>query len=372
VADVELEGVTKRFGTTEACSGVDLRVEDGEFVTLLGPSGCGKSTTLNLIAGLETVTEGEIRMGGRRVNELTPYERDVAMVFQNYALYPNMTVAQNIGFAMRLRHRPKAEIKRRVESVAEQLELTPYLNRLPRELSGGQQQRVALGRAVIREPRVFLFDEPFSNLDATLRVRMRLEIRELHQRLKVTSIFVTHDQEEAMSISDRIAVMRGGQVEQYGTPEEIYLRPATRYVATFIGSPQMDLLDGEITRVDGASVFRAGEVAFPVPESIANAVISAANGVALQLGIRAENVVIGAKGVAATVGIVQPIGPSTYVTVNWDGGSLTARIPGIAGHRFGQVVNVALNPTGLLFFDKVSGLRLDIGGERLAAVSFSP
>jgi len=253
VADVELEGVTKRFGNVDACAGVDLRIEDGEFVTLLGPSGCGKSTTLNLIAGLETVTAGEIRMGGSRVNELTPYERDVAMVFQNYALYPNMTVAQNIGFAMRLRRRPKAEIRERVKTVADLLELTPYLDRLPRELSGGQQQRVALGRAVIREPRVFLFDEPFSNLDAALRVRMRMEIRELHQRLGVTSIFVTHDQEEAMSISDRIAVMRGGKLLAQGTPAELS-RSGDVYVGELLHTPrrQAERLSALLPR-DGAA-----------------------------------------------------------------------------------------------------------------------
>jgi multiple sugar transport system ATP-binding protein len=357
VADVELEGVTKRFGGVEACAGVDLRVEDGEFVTLLGPSGCGKSTTLNLIAGLETVTEGEIRMGGARVNELTPYERDVAMVFQNYALYPNMTVAQNIGFAMRLRHRPKAEIQTRVRAVAELLELTPYLDRLPRELSGGQQQRVALGRAVIREPRVFLFDEPFSNLDAALRVRMRMEIRELHQRLRGTSIFVTHDQEEAMSISDRIAVMRGGRVEQYGTPEAIYLRPATRYVATFIGSPQMDILDGAIERTGDAAFFRVGSARFPLPERAA--VAEPAGSAPVQLGVRAESVIIGADGVPATVGLVQPIGPSTYVTVGWSGGTLTARVPGIARFRLGDAVRVKLDLNSLHFFDAHDGRRID-------------
>ena len=213
--------MTKRYGAVAACSGVNLYVPDGEFVTLLGPSGCGKSTTLNVIAGLEEVTDGEIRMDGRRVNDFTPYERDVVMVFQQYALYPHMTVTENIGFTMKPRRRPKAEVAAKVGAVAELLELAPYLDRLPRELSGGQQQRVALGRAIVREPRVFLFDEPFSNLDAALRLKMRAEVKPLHSRLGVTSIFVTHDQEEALSISDRIAVMRDGRVEQYGTPEEV-------------------------------------------------------------------------------------------------------------------------------------------------------
>jgi multiple sugar transport system ATP-binding protein len=360
VADVQLEGVTKRYGSVEACTGVDLHVDDGEFVTLLGPSGCGKSTTLNVIAGLESVTSGEICMGGVRVNELTPYERDVAMVFQNYALYPNMTVAQNIGFAMLLRRRPKAEIAERVRSVAALLELIPFLDRLPRELSGGQQQRVALGRAVIREPRLFLFDEPLSNLDAALRVRMRIEIKELHQRLGVTSIFVTHDQEEAMSISDRIAVMRGGRVEQYGTPGEIYLRPATRNVALFIGNPQMDILDGAFERNGDAAAFRVGTAAFALPEWIASAVIAAAGDEPVQLGVRAESVMLGDRGPEATVRIVQPIGPSTYVTVGWQGGTLTSRLAGLANVHPGKTVRVSLDPNGLHVFGKMTGARLNV------------
>ena len=236
--------MSKRFGSVLACSEVDLHISDGEFVTLLGPSGCGKTTTLNVLAGLEQATSGEVRIGGRVVNDLGPYERDVAMVFQDYALYPHMTVGENIGFTLRLRKRPRSEIATRVAAVAETLELTQLLHRLPRELSGGQQQRVALGRALIREPAVFLFDEPFSNLDATLRVRMRGEIKQLHQRLGVTSVFVTHDQEEAMSISDRVVVMRAGRVEQVGTPEDVYARPASRYVARFVGSPQVEILEG--------------------------------------------------------------------------------------------------------------------------------
>ena len=360
MAEVDLVEVTKRYGAVEACSGVNLRVPDGEFVTLLGPSGCGKSTTLNMIAGLEEITAGDILMDGQRVNDLTPYERDVAMVFQQYALYPHMTVAENIGFTMKLRRRPKAEIAVKVGEVAALLELSPYLDRLPRELSGGQQQRVALGRAIIREPRLFLFDEPFSNLDAALRLKMRAEIKLLHSRLGVTSIFVTHDQEEALSISDRIAVMRQGRVEQYGTPEEVYARPATTYVARFIGSPPMDILNGRLVTEDGVMVYRVGAVAFPLPGRTARA-LSAVAPRELDLGVRAEHVLLTppGDGVAATVQVVQPLGPSTVVTAAWDGGALTARIPGIASLPQGETVGLRLEPEGLLFFDRETGLRLE-------------
>jgi ABC-type sugar transport system ATPase subunit len=360
VAEVELVEVTKRFGVVEACSGVNLRVPEGEFVTLLGPSGCGKSTTLNMIAGLEEITAGDILMDGQRVNDLTPYERDVAMVFQQYALYPHMTVAENIGFTMKLRRRPKAAIAAKVGAVAELLELSPYLDRLPRELSGGQQQRVALGRAIIREPRVFLFDEPFSNLDAALRLKMRAEIKLLHSRLGVTSIFVTHDQEEALSISDRIAVMRQGRVEQYGTPEEVYARPATTYVARFIGSPPMDILHGEMVSENGSSIYRVGAAAFPIPERTANALRAVASSRGTDLGVRSEHILLVAPGIGvpATVQVVQPLGPSTVVTAAWDGGALTARVPGIAALPPGETVGLRLDPAGLLFFDRETGLRI--------------
>jgi multiple sugar transport system ATP-binding protein len=361
VAQVDLVEVTKRYGVVEACSGVNLRIPEGEFVTLLGPSGCGKSTTLNMIAGLEEITAGDILMDGQRVNDLTPYERDVAMVFQQYALYPHMTVAENIGFTMKLRRRPKAEIAAKVGAVAELLELSAYLDRLPRELSGGQQQRVALGRAIIREPRVFLFDEPFSNLDAALRLRMRAEIKLLHSRLGVTSIFVTHDQEEALSISDRIAVMRQGRVEQYGTPEEVYARPATTYVARFIGSPPMDILHGEIVSENGSSLFRVGTARFPIPESTAGALRAISSSRSTDLAVRSEHVLLVSPGdgVPATVQVAQPLGPSTVVTAAWDGGALTARVPGIATLPPGETVGLRLDPAGLLFFDRETGLRLD-------------
>jgi len=355
MADVELVGISKAFGPVEACKDVDLRIEDGEFVTLLGPSGCGKTTTLNIIAGLEEATSGEVRIGGRLVNELGPFERDVAMVFQNYALYPHMSVAENIGFTLRLRKRPKSEIAERVSAVAETLELSQLLERLPRELSGGQQQRVALGRALIREPAVFLFDEPFSNLDATLRVRMRGEIKELHQRLGVTSIFVTHDQEEAMSISDRVAIMRLGRVEQVGTPEEVYARPTSTYVARFVGSPQMDILQGRFERTDGENRYRVGEAAFVVPDGA----VAAAAGREVDLGIRPEHIQLGAGGTPLMIRVVQPLGPMTYVTTAWDEGGLTARLPGMTAHQPGQVVPVSLAAENVLLFDRESGRRIE-------------
>jgi multiple sugar transport system ATP-binding protein len=355
MAEVQLVDVTKRYGAVEACSDVNLRVPNGEFVTLLGPSGCGKSTTLNLVAGLDDVTSGEVRLDGEVVNDLPPFERDVAMVFQSYALYPHMTVAENLGFTLKLRRRPKEEIRRRVADVAESLELSPLLDRLPRELSGGQQQRVALGRAVIRQPRVFLFDEPFSNLDAALRVRMRSEIKELHQRLGITSLFVTHDQEEALSISDRVAIMRDGRIEQVGRPEDVYGRPASTYVARFIGSPQMDILEGEVRREGDTVVYQVGAARFEVD----TAPVDAPGPV--DLGVRPEHVVLGDRGVDGTVIVVAPIGPATHVTVRWDGGQLTSRVPGIARMHPGENVRIWLDPQGLLWFDRATGSRMPDG-----------
>src|SRR3982750_3359772 len=244
MASVAIRGVRKSFGTATVIHGVDVDIQDGEFVVLVGPSGCGKSTLLRMIAGLENITAGEIRIGDRVVNNLPPKERDVAMVFQNYALYPHMTVAANMGFSMRLRGAPKSEIDARVKRAAEILGLSPYLERFPRQLSGGQRQRVAMGRAIVRDPQVFLFDEPLSNLDAKLRVQMRTEIKELHQRLKTTTIYVTHDQIEAMTMADKIVVMHDGLVEQIGAPLELYDRPSNVFVAGFIGSPAMNFLKG--------------------------------------------------------------------------------------------------------------------------------
>jgi ABC-type sugar transport system ATPase subunit len=345
VTAVELRNVSKSFGSNPVCRDVNLAVAEGEFVTLLGSSGCGKTTTLNMIAGLEDASAGDILMNGQRVNDLSPVQRDVAMVFQNYALYPHMTVAQNIGFTLKMRKLAPAEIRARVERVAQSLELSALLERLPSQLSGGQQQRVAIGRAIVREPRVFLFDEPFSNLDAGLRVRMRVEVKELHQRLGVTSIFVTHDQEEAMSISDRIAVMNQGAVEQFGTPEEIYNQPATRYVASFIGSPRIELYAGVL---DGA-VCHIGSVALRIEPTAGDPEV--------EVGVRPEHVRLGDRGFPATVRLVQPVGPATHVTLDWEGGSLTASLPGFVRLAPGSAVKAEIDPAHLLVFDRKTGTR---------------
>jgi len=354
MATLELVNVVKKFGDFTAVDSFNLRVEEGEFVTLLGPSGCGKTTLLNTIAGLEDATSGEILINGEVVNELGPFERDVAMVFQNYALYPHMTVEENIGFSMRLRKRSGDEIARRVRKVASMLELEQLLHRLPRELSGGQQQRVAIGRAVIREPSIFLFDEPFSNLDAALRMKTRGEIKELHQRLGVTSIFVTHDQEEALSLSDRVAVLRAGKLEQYGSPEEIYSKPATKYVARFIGSPQMDIFTGDFIKSGDEICYRIGEASVPLLAKVKPPIQP------VDMGVRPEYVILGKKGFKATVRLVQPVGPFTYVTVDWQGGSVTARVNGVSHLRPKETVKVEFEPEGLLFFDRETEKRVDM------------
>lgn len=346
MATLELKNVVKNFGSVTAVDYFSLFVNEGEFVTLLGPSGCGKTTLLNSIAGLEELNAGEILINGKCVNDLGPFERDVAMVFQNYALYPHMTVGENIGFSMKLRKRSKQEIEKRVNEVAQMLELEHLLDRLPRELSGGQQQRVAIGRAVIREPAIFLFDEPFSNLDAALRMKTRGEIKELHQQLGVTSIFVTHDQEEALSLSDQVAVMHLGRLEQYGTPEEIYSQPSSKYVARFIGSPQIDIFEGQFETSDHGYIYRIGETIIELPADVKP------NGRALDMGIRSEHVKLGERGFLASVRLVQPVGPFTYVTVGWNGGKVTARVGGISKLKPNDQVRVEFTPDCLLFFDR--------------------
>jgi ABC-type sugar transport system ATPase subunit len=357
MATIRLVDVVKKYGSVTACDGISLDICDGEFLTLLGPSGCGKSTMLNMIAGLEDITSGSIMMDDRRVNDMTPSERDVAMVFQSYGLYPHMTVEQNIGFSLRMKKLRKREIAERVKAVAASLELTPLLGRLPRELSGGQQQRVALGRAVVREPRVFLFDEPFSNLDAALRVRMRGEVKILHERIGVTSVFVTHDQEEALSMSDRIVVLSNGRIEQVGTPLEVYSQPASKYVASFVGSPQMSFLTGALEATGGRMGYRCGEALFDLGVTE----VAGAAGLDVDLGVRAEHVRLGNGGITATVTVCQPQGPATDVTVAWEGGTLIARVPGFAAYETGKTVTVDIDPAGRHWFNRVTGQRVEIG-----------
>ena len=349
---ISLQHVSKRFGDTEVCRDINLDIGAGEFMTLLGSSGCGKTTTLNMIAGLEDITSGDILIDGSRVNDLPPVERNAAMVFQNYALYPHMTVEENIGFALRLKGVPRADIVRRVAPIAASLELSHVLHRRPAQLSGGQQQRVAIGRAIIRQPKVFLFDEPFSNLDAALRLKMRAEVKELHNRLGVTSVFVTHDQEEAMSISDRIAVMRQGVVEQVGTPEDIYARPASTYVATFIGSPQVEILR---TTRDGSGL-RVGALAVPLSDSARRVVEQ--HSAEIDIAVRPEHVRIDGSGTPARIRLTQPIGPATLATLDWDGGTLNARLMGLVKLALGTDVFVEFDPDAVMLFDRSSGRRL--------------
>src|ERR1700704_3647650 len=308
MASVAIRDVRKAFGAVQVIHGVDIAIDDGEFVVLVGPSGCGKSTLLRMIAGLENITGGEIRIGERVVNNVPPKERDIAMVFQNYALYPHMTVADNMSFSMRLRGAPKQEIETRVKRGAEILALAALLERFPRQLSGGQRQRVAMGRAIVRDPQVFLFDEPLSNLDAKLRVQMRTEIKELHQRLKTTTVYVTHDQIEAMTMADKIVVMHDGLVEQIGAPLDLYDRPQNLFVAGFIGSPAMNFLNGAI-RSNGRAEFESND-GIRLPLAAAPGV---SDGRQVICGIRPEHFSLADDGAEAEIVVVEPTGSETQV-----------------------------------------------------------
>ncbi|MDL2398181.1 ABC transporter ATP-binding protein [Rhizobium mayense] len=312
MANLAITGLKKKYGNVEVIHGLDLRIEDGEFVSLIGESGCGKSTLLRMVAGLEDITDGTIALNGSVINEVEPKDRDMAMVFQNYALYPHLSVAENMGFSLRLRNVGKAEIRKAVGEVAEMLNLTPYLDRLPKALSGGQRQRVAMGRAIVRRPQVFLFDEPLSNLDAKLRVQMRVEIRALQRRLATTSIYVTHDQMEAMTMSDRIVILNKGRIEQVGSPLDLYDRPATLFVATFIGSPSMNLLDATIERQDGRCVARIGASRIRVSDAI-----DVSEGQPVVVGIRPEHWQLADMGsdtgLPFDVEAIEPTGAETHV-----------------------------------------------------------
>jgi multiple sugar transport system ATP-binding protein len=353
MATITCEGLTRRYGAVVAVDRLDLTIRHGEFMVLLGPSGCGKTTTLNMIAGLEEISEGTLRFDDKEVTWQPPHQREVAMVFQSYALYPNKTVRENIAFPLALRRTPKAEIARAVEEVAGQLEIAHLLDRRPSQLSGGQRQRVALGRAIVRKPSVFLMDEPLSNLDAALRLSMRSLIKHLHQRLQATFVYVTHDQAEAMTLADRIAVMRGGLIQQLDTPEGIYGRPANTFVASFLGSPQINLIEGEIAP-DGAFVRGPLRVALPAG--------SAAPGQAVILGLRPEDVAAPGPGLVtleARVDLVSPLGSETLLEVVAPGDvALTLRVAKEWRARPGETIAFGVAPARLHLFDAATEMRL--------------
>jgi multiple sugar transport system ATP-binding protein len=355
MASVGIHGVRKQFGSVQIIHGVDIAIDDGEFVVLVGPSGCGKSTLLRMIAGLEQISAGEISIGGKIVNNLPPKERDIAMVFQNYALYPHMTVHDNMAFSMKLRNAAASEIEARVEQASDILGLKPYLDRYPRQLSGGQRQRVAMGRAIVRDPQVFLFDEPLSNLDAKLRVQMRTEIKALHQRLKTTSIYVTHDQVEAMTMADRIVVMHDGIVEQIGTPLELYDYPANQFVAGFIGSPAMNFIPGTLKQDDGrAWVESDGGVTLPLPH-----LGGGRDGQKVTYGVRPEHLTLDDGGIAATVSVVEPTGADTFVYADIGGVPICATFDERHDFSPGRPITLMPRLDAIHLFDAASGEKID-------------
>jgi multiple sugar transport system ATP-binding protein len=350
MATVDIREVRKAFGSVQILHGVSVDIADSEFVVLVGPSGCGKSTLLRMLAGLENITGGEIAIGGRVVNNVPPKDRDIAMVFQNYALYPHMTVFQNMAFSMKLAKAPKEVMEREVGRAARILGLESLLHRYPRQLSGGQRQRVAMGRAIVRNPQVFLFDEPLSNLDAKLRVQMRSEIKELHQRLKVTTVYVTHDQIEAMTMADKIVVMNSGNIEQAGPPLELYDRPANLFVAGFIGSPAMNIMPG---RIEGGAFRTADGTAWPLP----------VNGKAraeqeASYGIRPEHLRLDPDGIRATVQVVEPTGSETQVLLRVGESNLVGAFRERISAQPGEVLPISPDPALVHLFDAQNGKRI--------------
>lgn len=344
MAGVKLQEIRKSYDALEVIHGLNIDIADGEFVALVGPSGCGKSTLLRMIAGLEPINGGTITIGERVVNNLPPSERDIAMVFQTYALYPHKTVAENMGFALKVAKTNKKDIDRRVNEVAEILNLSEYLDRKPRQLSGGQRQRVAMGRAIVRDPQVFLFDEPLSNLDAKLRIQMRTEIKELHQRLKTTTVFVTHDQIEAMTLADRIVVMQGGIIEQMGTPLELYDNPTNEFVATFIGAPSMNLLSGALSN----GKVKVGDQFFSGPSGAGK----------VNLGVRPEHLILADDGLPMEVKVVEPTGSETLVFLRFEGQDITAVFRERHTFQSGQTINLKPAPDHLHIFNAQTGVRL--------------
>jgi len=355
MATVSMDKINKVYENGfHAVKDIDMEVADGEFVVLVGPSGCGKTTTLRMVAGLEDITSGTLRIGGKEANDETPKERDIAMVFQNYALYPHMTVAENIGFALKLRHLPKDQIRAKVSEAAKILDLTEWLDRKPGQLSGGQRQRVAMGRAIVREPAVFLFDEPLSNLDAKLRVQMRFEIQKLHRRLGTTSLYVTHDQVEAMTLAQRMVVMNAGRAEQIGTPMEVYQNPATVFVAGFIGSPAMNFIDGR--SMDDGRIQLDGSGVLVVPKA-------PAAGKKITVGIRPEHLTPSKPSEANLVGsveVIEALGADTLLHVAVAGRTIIARLPAGTPAEVGEPIALAADRDRIYMFDADTGARVRV------------
>ena len=357
MASVTFEHVAKIYdGGVRAVSDLNLDIADGEFMVLVGPSGCGKTTALRMVAGLEEISGGSVRIGDRVVNHVPSRDRDIAMVFQSYALYPNMNVAENISVALEMRKVPKAERAAAVQRVAIMLQIEHLLDRKPGQLSGGQRQRVAMGRALARNPKLFLFDEPLSNLDATLRVEMRAEIKLLHQRTRVTTVYVTHDQVEAMTLGDRIAVMRDGVVQQFGTPDDIYTRPATRFVAEFIGSPAMNMLEADAPTGGSDGLMVKGSAIALSDEQQAALQRQRAAGVVI--GLRPERVQLGDTGLPGRLKLLEPTGPDTYAFVDTAVGSLVSRVAGTVTQRVGDLVHLSWDARDLHLFDTATDARI--------------
>ena len=373
MASIRFDNVSKSYGGGGAAvSGLNLGIADQEFLVLLGPSGCGKSTTLNMVAGLEEITGGTLWFGDQAVNDVPAHKRDVAMVFQSYALYPHKTVFENIAFGLRMHRVPEAELRRRVQDAAERLEITGLLGRRPSQLSGGQRQRVALGRAMVRQPAVFLMDEPLSNLDASLRVSMRAQIRHLHAEMRTTFVYVTHDQAEALTLADRIVVMRDGAIQQVGTPDDIYEHPANTFVASFLGSPAINLLDGEICTVGGVPCARRGSLAIPLSPAAAAGLPGGAR--AVLIGLRPEDVMLpmadpgpgagpdmaqgGAPVLRGVVDTVMPAGSDQFIGLRAEGAMLFLRVGKGVRLREGEAAAFRLDPARLHLFDKATGCSL--------------
>lgn len=356
MARVVFDRVQKRYTESVVIRELNLTIEDREFLVLVGPSGCGKSTALRMIAGLEEVSGGFLSIGDRVVNDVHPKHRDIAMVFQNYALYPHMSVFENMAFALKLRKVAKSEIETKVRAAARSLEIEHLLDRKPKALSGGQRQRVAIGRAIVREPKVFLMDEPLSNLDAKLRVSMRAEIKKLHRRLQTTFVYVTHDQTEAMTLGDRIAIMRGGDLQQCGTPHDVYTQPANLFVATFIGSPQMNLVEGTLTLDGDKSVVKGANFKFVLPHTASHRAGD------VMVGLRPEHLSIATSpdgdGLTATVEVIEPLGAEAYIYLKGPKGDIVARVPEEDTPTVGQSLTLAADPVKIHLFDPKTEARL--------------